>query len=89
MAKGDVGADGVGKEKTLLIDNADLPAESVQVQVAQIPPVGQDAAPLRIVEARDQTEQRALAGAGQAKDADDLARLGVEGNVAQHRLPGV
>ena len=36
---------------------------------------------LGIVEAREQAEEGAFAGAGHAKDADDLAGLGLEGNV--------
>ena len=39
----------------------------------------------RVVEARNQADQRRLAGAGQADERDHLARLGLEGDVVEHR----
>jgi hypothetical protein len=80
MAERDVGRDGVREQKTFLIDNADLPAERVQVQLAQILSVRENAAGARIVKTRNQTEQRTFARAGHAENADDLAGLGGERN---------
>ena len=40
----------------------------------------------RVVEARQQVQQRRLARAGRAADGDDLSRLDVEARAAQHLL---
>ena len=76
MAERDVRSDSVGEQKTFLIHDADLAAECVQIQVAQILSVRKNAAVARIVKARDQTQQRAFARAGHAENADDLAGFG-------------
>ena len=49
-------------------------------------PIERDDARGRIVEARDETEQRALARAGAADERDDLVRRDREIDLVEHRL---
>ena len=84
MAERDVRGDGVREQKTFLINDADLAAERVQIQFAQILSVRENAAGARIVKTRNQTEQRTFARAGHAENADDLAGFRGERNFRQH-----
>jgi hypothetical protein len=58
----------------LLKKHADAPAQILLAQGAQVDPVPGDGALLRVVEAAEQLEQRALARAVLADDGDNLAR---------------
>jgi hypothetical protein len=72
-AVGDVGGDGVAEEVGFLEDEGDLRAQARQRDVAHVDAVDEDAAVLRVVEAGDQVDERALARAGRADDRDDAA----------------
>ena len=52
--------------------------------VAHVDAVDADRAAGRVEQARDEVDQRRLAGAGRADDRGGLARLGREGQVVQH-----
>jgi len=83
VAEGDVGGDGVGEEEAFLEDDADVAAEVVEVEAAGVDAVDEHGAGGGIVEARDETHQDALAGAGGAEDGDALAGLDVERDVVE------
>ena len=59
--------------------------QRVVVEVGEINAVDQDVAAVRPVETRDEVEQRRLADAGLAHDADELAARDVEGEAPQYR----
>ncbi len=59
----------------VLEDHADVRAQRVQVVLAQVVAVEQDAALVGVVEARQQLDQRGLAGAVLADQRQHLARL--------------
>ncbi len=88
-AEGDVVADRPAQQHRLLQDEADLAAESVQPVVADVAAVDADGAGVEVAEPRDEADERRLAAAGGTDDADGLARLDGEGDVAQHRPFGV
>ncbi len=83
-AKGDVVADRATEQIGLLQHDADLRAQAVDRQVAEVVAVDQDRALAGVVEARDQVDDRALAAAGGAQQRDSLARLGRKADVVQH-----
>src|SRR5690606_319449 len=83
-AKGDVGADGVGEKRRLLQDDADLRAQRVERDVANVVIVDRHAALQHVVEARDQVDNGGLAGAGRAEQGDDLSGRGVQRHVVQN-----
>jgi hypothetical protein len=89
MAEGDVGRDGVGEEKALLENQADVAAQVVEVELAHVDAVEQHAAGGRVEEARDQAHQHALARAGRAEDGHALAGFHVEVDVAHDGLGAV
>ncbi len=68
----------------VLEDDADVGAQREQVVFAQVVPVEQDAALVRIVEAREQLDQRGLAGAVLADQREDFSGVQLEGQIA-HR----
>ena len=63
MAEGDVGRDGVAEQKCLLKDEADVPPQVVEIEIAQVVAVEQNPPARRIVKAAEQRQQRRLARA--------------------------
>ena len=80
----DVVADRAVEQHVLLQHDADLAAQPGDVDHREVDAVDQHAAALGHVEPLDQLGERALAGAGGADDADDLAGLDAEADVVQH-----
>ena len=60
VAIGDVVAQRPGEQPGLLGHNADLPAQHIQIYIANIDAVNQYAAYRRIIEPRDQVDKRAF-----------------------------
>ena len=83
LSVGDVVAHGVVEQDGVLGDDADLPPQRGQRDVAHVVAVDQDAAAAHVEEARDQVHQRALAGAARAHDGQHLALLHLQVDVAQ------
>ena len=69
----------------LLHDDADLLAQRVELDVADVVAVDQHLAAVDVVEARDQVGDRGLARAGRADQGDGLAGLGAEADVLEDR----
>jgi hypothetical protein len=88
LAAGDVLGDAVAKQEALLENEADVAAQVVERQLAQVDAVQPDVTPSRVVEARDEAEQRALARAGRAEHRHARSRLQLEAHVAEHRRAG-
>ena len=65
---GDVLGDRGGEEDGVLLDDGELPAEVGETKVAQVGPVELDVSGCRVVEPREQADQRGLARAGRAHD---------------------
>ena len=84
--EGDVVAHGAHEEERLLGDDAELPAQRVDGDVAQVVAVDRDLAARRVVEAGDELGDGRLARAGRPDQGDGLARCDVQVDVAQHRL---
>ena len=87
MPERDVVRDGAAKQQALLEHDADVAAQGVQVQLAHVDAVDQDPAARGIVEARDQAEQRALAGAGRADERHAAPGLDLEIDGFEHQPP--
>ncbi len=68
MPIGDVFADGVAEEKSLLRNEADLAAQGIERELADGAAVDEDGAGRGVVDARDQVDERRFAGAGGADD---------------------
>ena len=83
-AEGDVLGDGAGEEEPLLRHDAELAAQRVLRDVAQVVPVDRDPPFGRVVEAGDQLRDRRLAGAGVADERDRRAGRHVELDPVQH-----
>ena len=86
-AEADVARDAAREQHQLLADHRDLVAQRREGQRAQVAAVEQDAAGGRVVEPRQQVEERRLAGAGAADEGDAAAGLdderdALEGGVA-------
>ena len=81
VAVGDVRGDGAVEQEHVLLDDADQAAVAVDVDVAQVAAVEQDAAAGGVVEAGDEVAERGLAAAAGADEGDRLARLDVERDV--------
>ena len=82
---GDIVANRAGEEDGVLQDKTDLRAHAVELVVGDIHAIDQHPAGGRVVEARDEAEHGGFAAAGRAADADALAGLDREIDVAQHR----
>ena len=85
QAKGNILVDGPRKEENILFDGRDLRAQRIEIPVAHIDPIDQDAPFVHIVGAVDQLGQRGLARTGLADDRNRLAGRGAERDIAQHR----
>ena len=85
-AEADVGGDRVGEEERVLEHHADVAAQRVEVNVANVDAVDRDPARVHVVEARQHQRDRRLARARAADERDRLARGNGEVEVAQHRI---
>ena len=85
-AEADVGGDRVGEEERVLEHHADVVAQRVEVDVANVDAVDRDAPGVHVVEAREHERDRRLARARAADERDRLARRDREIEVAQHRI---
>lgn len=86
-AVGDVLADRGGEEDGLLQDDRELRAQVGEAVVAQVHAVEADDARGRVVEAREEAEERGLARAARAGDADAAARGDRRGGVREDGAP--
>ena len=80
--EGDVAGDRVGEEKRLLRHEADRAAQAAERDLADVDAADRHGARRRLVQPRQQVDQRRLAGAGAADERDRLARLDAEADVA-------
>src|SRR6185312_10511715 len=85
-AVADVLADRPGEEQRLLQDDADLLAQRLQLEVANVDAVDLDASGAGIVEANQLAHQSALARTGVADDCDPLPWQRIEGDVRERVL---
>ena len=74
MAEGDVRRHRVAEQKALLKHDADVPPQVVEIEFANVDAVDRNRAAVDVVKPRDQAQQRALAGARFADDAQALRR---------------
>ena len=82
-AEADVVGDGAGEEEGVLQDDAEALAQRVEVLLADVDAVDEDAAALDVVEAHHQAGDGGLAGAGVADDGGGLVGLDDEGDAAE------
>ena len=73
-----------GEEKGVLQNDAEMAAEILEVEAANIHTVEKDFAALNIVETQKKLDDGGLAGAGVADDGEGLPGSNAEGNVAEH-----
>ncbi len=74
------------KEKWCLRHHADLPAETLQIERADVLAVEKNLAALELIEAGDQLAEGRLSGAGVPNQRDHLTRLDMQREVLQHWL---
>jgi hypothetical protein len=84
-AVGDVRLDRVAEQVRLLEHERHLLADRVERRVRDIHPVDRDPPPLRVVEPRQQVDERALARPGRPDERDDGPALHLERDVLDHR----
>ena len=72
------------KRCDVLQHEAEQPPQLVEIQLADVDAVDQDPSAADVVEPQQQVDERRLARPGRADDADALARLDDERDVAQH-----
>lgn len=85
-AVGDVVVDGVGEHHRLLLHIADFGTEMARVQIADVDSVDENLTLVAVVELHQQVDERRLAAARRADDADDVARLDCHAHVGEHLL---
>ena len=83
-ADADVLAHALAEQERLLEDERDRAADVGEPQLAQVEAVEQHAAVLRVVEAREQAGDGALARAGRADERERLARRDVQVEPVEH-----
>jgi hypothetical protein len=83
---GDVVRDRVREQERVVVDDRDLPPQRGEVDPAQVGAVDPHAALRRVVEARQQLDQRGLARAGRADERHRGARLDHEVDVVEDLL---
>ena len=88
-AVGEVFPDRAPEKKRFLEDDAQLLAEVVHRQVADVDSVDRDAPLLHVVKPRQQADECRLAGAAPSDDPHHLPRPHVERHVTEHRLVAV
>src|SRR5204863_2025563 len=81
----DVLGDAGREEHRVLRHDRELTSEVLQLEVAEVDAVEPHFPLRRVVEPREQIDQRALAGAGRARDAETRAESDLEGGVMQAR----
>ncbi len=84
VAVADVFRDAGREEDRLLEDQADLVTQRGQLELADVTAIDEHAPRDRIVETRDESDQRALAGSRRPDDPDALARFDPQIDVAEH-----
>ena len=89
QAVGQVVVNGPAEQEGLLEDHADLPAQVAGVDLADVQAVDQDSPLVHVVEAGQEVDDRRLARAALAHDADPLARLDPETDALENRLVAV
>ena len=87
LAEADVLRRRAVEQVRVLVDDAEARAERSAVERAQVLAAKQDAARLRVVEAHEQAQDRRLAGATRADDADPLACAHGEGETVVRGAP--
>ena len=89
QAERDVVGERVGEQERLLRHEADRAAQRRERDVADVDAVDEHRAGRRIVQPREQGDQRRLARAGDADERDGLPRLDPRGHVVEHRRAAV
>jgi hypothetical protein len=84
MAVGDVVADGSAEEHGFLQNEGNVFAEFVKLVILNVHAVDLDASGVSVVEAGDEAYDGGFPAAGRADEADQLARLDNEADVAQN-----
>src|SRR5882762_2394700 len=82
-AEADIRFDGAGEKKGILKDDAELAAQILELDEANVFAIKEDLTALDVVEAQQQGDQGGLAGAGVADDGESLAGLDAEGNISE------
>ena len=82
-AEADIVQDGVVEKEGVLGDNADLLAQGVEGDAAQVEPVEKNGPILRVVKPEDEGEHGALSGAAGSDESDTLAGCDAQGDVLQ------
>ena len=82
----DVVGDRPREQERVLQHDAELPAVGAQLERAQVAPVDQDRAVVRVVEAADELRGRRLAAAGLADEREAAAGRDVDVDPVQDRL---
>src|SRR5262249_49557392 len=85
ITKSNVGCNGIGEKKTLLVHNSHSTPVPIQVQLAQIMPVDPNAPLLWVIKARNQTQQGSLARPGHAENPNHLPGTRDKRNIMQDR----
>jgi phenylalanyl-tRNA synthetase beta subunit len=83
---GDIFRDRRREQHRLLEHDAELISQVGQFVIAQIHTVDENGAPSRVVQARQQADQRGLAAARAPENADVRPGLHLQRNAAQHRM---
>src|SRR5947209_3329985 len=81
-----IGVDGAGEEEGVLKDDAEMAAQVLHINFADVHAIKKDFAALNVVEAKEQRDKCSLAGAGVADDSKSLAGLDAERNIAKHPI---
>src|SRR5260370_29670141 len=81
-AESNVRFNGAGKKKGILEHDAELAAEILQVDQANVFAVEEDLAALNIVEAEQEGDERGFPGAGMTDDGESLAGDDAERDIA-------
>lgn len=81
----DVVVDGVVEKKGVLRDDADMPAQGIERDAAEIASVEAHGTAVRIVEAQNQREHGALAGSARADEGDALSGFDLQRDIVQCR----
>ena len=89
LSVADVLQNRVGKQEHVLLHNADIPAQALLREAANIQPVKKDFAGRDVIKARDELAERRLAAAGGADDRDGLAGGDMERDIVEHRKVAV
>ena len=76
------------KEEGVLENHADLPAEGLERQIADVVAVEPNRAQLRVIKPGQEIGDGGFSGRGRTHERGQLARLDAEGNPAERRLVG-